>query len=321
MKTYTLFPLIVIFSSLVTANDLYAQDLDIQVYGAAIQKQFEPFNNTQITYEGFEFYKVKSLQIQSEIDFHQKNIKEAQQILDARKNGTLSKEEEKYWAKITNEDLENIVEQNSNALDGKPTKVKFTLSTDGVKIREDVNRPEEPIVQDHFYLFDGINGTMTTLNDNKVRAGDFLTLRWTDFKGYSRYGSGMEKAFAQPENYQTRLVSEDGKQKLVVETGSQQNRNCHVEFTLLDSNPYYWTQCDHVQNGKVIMRYICEDFENHDGLLVPRSVHKQRPSKNGLSDDFEITLSDAKVNVVEFGEDFFKASPSESPIVRLMERR
>lgn len=296
-----------------------ADTTSISKLSTSMKGHFENTGNTQITYQCLEYYNVNmpgydKEKLQAEIQKYQK-------LKEDRNNGKLTEDQEQFWLKVSDSDIDKIIDERTEVLKGRPTDAIYVFSTDGTKIRQDVYRPDAPNVQEFFYLYDGINGTMTTHNDNTVRTGDFLGQRWNNFSCFARFGSGIEKIFEQPENYQTRLVSEDGKQKLIVENASLQNRGRQVKFTLLDSNLNYWTQCDHIQNGKVIIRFTCEDFEDNEGLLVPKIVHRQKPHFGTFRDEYVLTLIDVKNGNVDFDSNFFTTSTSESPIVRRMERR
>lgn len=296
-----------------------AETTSISELSASMKALFENVGNTQITYQCLEYYNVNMPDYDK--DKIREEIQKYQKLKNDRNNGKLTEEQEQFWLKVSDSDIDKIIKERTDVLKGVPTDAIYVFSTDGAKIRQDVYRPDAPNVQEFFYLYDGLNGTMTTMTDNTVRTGDFLGQRWNNFSCFARFGSGMEKAFEQPENYQTRLVSEDGKQKLIVENASLQGRSRQVKFTLLDSNPNYWTQCDHIQNGKVIIRFTCEDFEDNDGLLVPKIVHRQKPHFGTFRDEYVLTLIDVKNGNIDFDDDFFTASTSESPIVRNMIRR
>lgn len=317
-NTYKSLILVLCVFAFMSQGFVFAQLSSTHEYSEGVLQHFNGIKNTQITYQVFEYYEMNIAESykQEYLD----EIQKYQQLLDDRSSGALSEKDEKMWAPISDDALEKMIQERKHALRLEPTEAIYIFSTDGTKIRQDVIRPEALNVQEFYYLYDGLNGTMTTLNDNAVRTGDFLAHRWTDFGCFARFGSGLEKAFKQSENYQTQLISEGGKQKLIVETAFLQKSGRHVKFTLLDSNPNYWTRCDQIQNDQVVIRYNCEDFEDYNGLLIPKIVNCQKPYADGFRDDFVLSLIDVKVNNIEFSNDFFTASTTESPIVRRMDR-
>ncbi|MDP8245295.1 MAG: hypothetical protein P9L94_14520 [Candidatus Hinthialibacter antarcticus] len=299
-------------------SNAIAEVASILELSQSVQKEFQSVQNIQLTFQVLEFYDVNMPD--SIIEDYKDEIQQYQKFLQDRKNKTLSSEEEQNWACVTDEDLEEMIAERQEAIKKQPVDAIYVFSSDGTKIRQDVYRPNEPNGTEHFYLYDGLNGTMTTVDDNVVRTGDFLTRRWTDFGCFARFGSGMETVFAPSAHYEKRLINKDGVQKLFVESPTLQSRDRHVEFTLLDENPNYWTKCEHIQNGKVILQFVCEDFEDHGGLLVPKVVHSQKLFEDGFRDELVFTLIDVKNGDVEFSDDFFTPSATESPIVRRMNR-
>ncbi len=295
-----------------------SQQTNLSDFSESLLQNFETVNNTQITYQALEYYEINmpNSMKQEYLD----EIQQYQKLIDDRRRGTLSEKDEEMWSPISDDVLIKMIQERQYSLNPQPKEAIYIFSTDGAKIRQDVFRLNAINTKEFFYLYDGVNGSLTTQEDNTVRTGDFLAHRWTNFSCFARFGSGMEKVFKQHVDYESHLVLKNGKQKLIVETAYLQRKNRYVEFTLLDSNPNYWAQCDHIHNDVVITRYICEEFEDHNGFLVPKIVRNQKLYEDGLRDEYVLTLIDVKINDIEFGDDFFKASTSETPIVRRMDR-
>ncbi|MBI1390077.1 MAG: hypothetical protein GC154_16670 [bacterium] len=290
--------------------------LDRADYARLIQRQSRSVGNTRIIYQAVEYYFANAPE--EERDDARREIANFQRLQRAKIAGTLAAEEQLFYNK-SDEWFNNVIAQHKKRLETQPTDAVYTYSTDGVRIRQDVYRPEGNPT-DHYYLFDGVNGCMVTPHDSRIRTGDFLAARWTDFKSFARFGSGLDRLFQPRSQYNIRLIEEDGVQKIIVESPTLQDREQHVEFTLLDSNPACWTQCDHVHNGKVFLRLTCGEFEEYGGLLVPRVVHHQKPYGESFRDDYALSLIKVETEGVEFPDGFFNPPPPETSVVQRMQR-
>ncbi|MDP8242479.1 MAG: hypothetical protein P9L94_00250 [Candidatus Hinthialibacter antarcticus] len=284
---------------------------------SSLNETFTSIRNTEITYQAEENFFKKI----SDVDKNEfrKDIQYFKHVIEARKNGTLSPEDTRLFYLKSDEDLEASIAKREWLLDEDSKEAIYIFSTDGFRFRQDVYRPQVTD-EDHSYIFDGINGFLVKTADNVVRSGDLFTEYWTNFNSFARFGSGLEKALQQNTVYNTDIISNNSGHHLIVENNSMQKKGIHLDFTLLDSNPIFWEKCEHKINNKTTLRIVCEDFKEHDGIMVPGIVRRQKPSKNGFEDEYVLTLLDVKINTVEFPENFFNPPTVENSIVHRLTR-
>lgn len=299
---------------------MYSQEMSKAEYVKELKSQFAEIEKTQITYQVFETFnkplsEERRKELQKEVDFFQS-------LLEKRKNNELSEKELHKWRNVSNEELQKIVDQRNQRLEDQSVEAIYIYTTDGVKIRKDIIRPEGNPVQ-HCYIFDGYNGYMITPGDGKVRTGSNFAERWLLCRDFPRFGSGLELFLGDILQISGRETKKDNNETmtLTVSVDSRNNADSLLKFTMVDDNPFYWNQCDLVRNDRIHQRTVCRNFKNHNGLWLPNEVIIQEPRSGDFRDKAKLSLMDVKINEeVSLEKGFFDVNSLEKTTVLRFDR-
>ena len=297
----------------------YALSLDTepQLLATQIQEQFANYQRTIITYQGSTYVpplpESASMQRQQLLS----ELNEKKMILEKRKNGTLSNEKTKEWEKVTDESILNRIRFIENLFNGYQYDFLKVLSTNGRECRIDVFRPNGRPTHE-YYLFDGLNGYLVTEDDNSIITAPSFTRNWLrpSYFFWTQYGFGIDRYL----RLGYRITQIDS-EKRTFRIASSDWKDVEFEFTRANEHDLYWQQCEGLSSGQVVERIVCENFEEHDGLWIPKNVRTYRIFGNQppvLQE--EMILQEVSVNPGTMEDGLFATPDANSMKVRHLNR-
>ena len=311
MKYKNTLSIIIITSSImmtIFVGNTSAMETDYRLFASRIQEHFAPFQKTIITYIGTRYVRPLDNPI------FQESISLMQDILNRRKNGTLSNIEAENLKNQTDESLLDSIQYLENLIRGHQYDFMKVLSTNGRQCRIDVFRPDgHP--EYHYYLFNGINGYLITENDHVMRSGPNFTNSWLTPDNWVQYGFGIDRLLRQ--GYQIAQIDPEKRTFRIV---NPEWKDDEYEFTLVQDNDLYWRQCDHWFKGRVIHRIICEDYEDHNGLWVPKTISTYKVFTQETVLEETMSLAEVQVNPGPMEDGYFSTPDIRTMTVRNINR-
>ena len=270
------------------------------------------FPTVQTTYHVQDFSLVNAPQPMKERWIEELN--EYSRILQQRAAGTLSADEQERYSEISSASLEKMVQERETYLRKAPEEAVQVMTVNHDRYRRDLFR-ETVQPNKVLTLFDGMNWSVITPDDQRIRTGEGIGQNYDFFLKFAVYGSGLHTMLTSDYHVE---ISEEGLH-FTAWNRQMDEKGFRAQFTLYEPNPVYWQKCVILQNGTKIARHVCEDFTNVNGKLIPSTVKEQKWLHGGWQDQRVFTLMDAKVNDdVQLQEGFFETPSADSfELVRL----
>ena len=288
-----------------------AVETDPQLFDSQLQEHFANYQRTVITYLG-----IANVPPSPNPEFTPERFADLQKVLEKRKSGTLSDAEIKQWEKVSDEALLNTIQFIENLLNGYQYDFLKVLSTNGRECRIDIFRPNGRPAHE-YYLFDGLNGYLVTEDDNSVITAPSLTNNWLRpiYFYWVQCGFGIDRYL----RLGYRITHIDPEKRTFRIANSEWKDN-EYEFTLANEHDLYWRQCEHWFNGRILDRVVCEGFEEHNGLWIPKTVRTYRIFSQGPFLQEEMTLQEVSVNPGTMEDGLFATPDASSMKVRHLNR-
>ena len=285
-----------------------------QLFASQIQEHFANYQRTVITYQGIGYAPPLPEYATEQKQQYLADLAKLKMVFEKRKNGSLSDTEAKQWEKVSDESLLNDIQFIENTLNGFQFDFLKVLSTNGRECRIDVFRPDGHPAH-HYYLFDGLSGYLVTEDDNVVRTALSFTLNWLQPTNWVQYGFGIDRYLRL--GYHITQVDTEKRTYII---SNPEWKDIEYEFILANEHDLYWQQCDRLINGNIVKRIVCEDFEEHDGLWIPKTVRRYRFFGNVSFLQEEMTLQEVSVNPGTMEEGLFATPDASSMNVRHLNR-
>ena len=270
------------------------------------------YPTVQVTYHMLDYS--TALMTESLKNELRESLNEYSRVLQQRAIGELSAKDQKAFGNISNETLKKMIEERKNLLNEAPIDSVVMMTQDGEVFRKDIVR-DRVNPKERIWLYDGIHGCLIMPIEKQVRTSSNFMQGYDWFWEFPIYGAGLHRL---AEGDYDITVDEDAV-TVTIENLRMAMKNYRTIFTLYEPNPVYWTECLIKQGDRKAFRFLCQDFTDVDGMLIPQIV-KQQDWRNGQWVDEEVmSFVDAKVNDdVQLQEGFFETPSADSfEVVRL----
>ena len=291
-----------------------AVETDPQLLASQLQEHFANYQRTVITYQGIGYFPPLPEYATEQRQQLLSDLAENQNILEKRKNGTLSVIEAKQWEKVSDDNLLNEIQDIENTINGFQYNFLRVLSTNGRECRMDVFRPDGRPVHE-YYLFDGLNGYLVTEDNNTVTTAPSFTINWLMPINWVQYGFGIDRYLRLGYRI-TQIDSEKRTYRMV----SSDWKDAEFEFTRANEHDLFWRQFEGLSAGRVVERIVCESFEEHEGLWIPKIIRHYRMNGNDPFLQEEMTLQEVSVNPGTMEDGLFATPDAVSMKVRHLNR-
>ncbi len=286
------------------------ENLTVDEFKAMIETKFSDVTKYEIEYMGE--MNIPSSDVQGGISekFWDEQIANLKDVIQRRKEGRLSPKEAESWKDSTDQRIEMDIQKFEGFKTGMQFDSFYVFSQDGNKQRTDIFRTNDT-TRHHYYLFDGQNGFIIFPEKNKIESSPSLTKRWENPSNCNGYGFNfyhfIDRGFA------VQSIQDD---KVIVNS-IYTNENQFFEFEFLDDNPLYWKKVTQKeQSGSTLMSVECDQFQEVNGILVPKTILISIKGKNDLYPFISLTLVKANIGDATFPEGFFDRPAGEKYIVK-----
>lgn len=250
-------------------------------------------------------------------EFCRKQIASLKQTLEKRKAGLLTPEEAVMQADITDDQIEDSIAKLEKMIgEGLQFESYYVFSRLGNKMREDVFRANDTTGH-HYYLFDGEKGYVIFPEKKRIDVSPGFTQRWE--LPVTRGGFGFNLDYFTGEGF---TISRLDPQFHVIQTALENgNPGEQFAFTLLRDNPVYWEKAEALnEQGQVVKRVICENFDRTGPVWVPQVIKIQERQGMDFHDSISLTLVSAKFNDAEFPPRFFELPQNDNYVTKTYNR-
>lgn len=306
-----------VLSSLLVYPALGMDNLSIVELKSLIERELGGIQAFELQYAGT--MTVPPVQESSAMspEFCRKQIASLKQTLEKRKAGLLTPDEAVMQADITDDQIEDSIAKLEKMISGGlQFESYYVFSCLGNKMREDVFRANDTTGH-HYYLFDGEKGYVIFPEKKRIDISPGFTQRWR--LPVIRGGFGFNLDYFTGEGF---TITRLDPQFHVIQTAPENgNPGEQYAFTLLRDNPVYWEKAEVLnEQGQVVKRVICENFDQTGPVWVPQVIKIQERQGINFHDSISLTLVSAKFNDAEFPPRFFELPQNDNYVTKTYNR-